>query len=313
MLQLSALHKTFGARILFDSVTWKVQTGDRVGLCGPNGAGKTTLLKMLARIEEPDSGTISHPADLTVGYLPQDGLSHSNRTLFEETSTAFEHLLSLQAEMRKLETNLGDSSVSSNVHEQMLSRYSEVQEIFRHHDGYDIESRVSAVLLGLGFKTSDFRCQTDTFSGGWQMRIAMAKLLLRRPSLLLMDEPTNHLDLDARNWLEDFLVTYPNSVVLVSHDRFFLDSVVTTITEINHRTLITYPGNYSAYLVKSDIRLKKLKEQKRRQDEGIAKLQAFIDRFRYNATKAAQVQSRVKMLKKNRTHRGSGRTKTGPL
>ena len=298
MLQLSALHKAFGAHVLFDSVTWQVQAGDRVGLCGPNGAGKTTLLRMLARLEEPDGGVITHPADLTVGYLPQDGLSHSRRTLFAEASTAFDHLLLLQAEMRELEAQLGDARVSPTDHERMLSRYSEAQEMFRHQGGYDIEPRVSAVLRGLGFKRSDFERQTDTFSGGWQMRIALVKLLLRRPHLLLMDEPTNHLDLEARNWLEEFLVTYPHSVILVSHDRFFLDSVVTEIAEIGLRTLTPYSGSYSAYLVERDSRLEKLRAQKRRQDEEIAKLQAFIDRFRYKATKAAQVQSRVKMLAK---------------
>ena len=298
MLQLSALHKAFGARVLFDDVTWQVQAGDRVGLCGPNGAGKTTLLRMLAGLDEPDGGAITHPADLTVGYLPQDGLIHAGNTLFAEAKTAFEDLLSLQSEMRQLETQLGDASVPATTHEWMLTRYSEVQDTFRHQGGYDIESRVTAVLWGLGFSGSDFDRPTDTFSGGWQMRIALAKLLLRRPRLLLMDEPTNHLDLEARNWLEEFLVAYPHAVVLVSHDRFFLDRVVTAITEIGLRTLTTIPGTYSEYVVEHDARLEKLREQKRRQDEEVAKIQAFIDRFRYKATKAAQVQSRVKMLAK---------------
>ena len=298
MLQLSALHKAFGARVLFDDVTWQVQAGDRVGLCGPNGAGKTTLLRMLAGLDEPDSGVITHPADLTVGYLPQDGLIHAGHTLFAEAKTAFEDLLSLQSEMRQLEAQLGHASVPATMHERMLTRYSEVQDAFRHQGGYDIESRVTAVLWGLGFSGSDFDRPTDTFSGGWQMRIALAKLLLRRPRLLLMDEPTNHLDLEARNWLEEFLVGYPHAVVLVSHDRFFLDRVVTAITEIGLRTLTTIPGSYSEYVVEHDARLEKLREQKRRQDEEVAKIQAFIDRFRYQATKAAQVQSRVKVLAK---------------
>ena len=298
MLQLSALHKAFGARVLFDDVTWQVQAGDRVGLCGPNGAGKTTLLRMLAGLDEPDSGVITHPADLTVGYLPQDGLIHAGHTLFAEAKTAFEDLLSLQSEMRQLEAQLGDASVPATMHERMLTRYSEVQDAFRHQGGYDIESRVTAVLWGLGFSGSDFDRPTDTFSGGWQMRIALAKLLLRRPRLLLMDEPTNHLDLEARNWLEEFLVGYPHAVVLVSHDRFFLDRVVTAITEIGLRTLTTIPGSYSEYVVEHDARLEKLREQKRRQNEEVAKIQAFIDRFRYQATKAAQVQSRVKVLAK---------------
>ena len=191
MLQLSALHKAFGARVLFDDVTWQVQAGDRVGLCGPNGAGKTTLLRMLAGLDEPDSGVITHPADLTVGYLPQDGLIHAGHTLFAEAKTAFEDLLSLQSEMRQLEAQLGDASVPATMHERMLTRYSEVQDAFRHQGGYDIESRVTAVLWGLGFSGSDFDRPTDTFSGGWQMRIALAKLLLRRPRLLLKSTPTS--------------------------------------------------------------------------------------------------------------------------
>ena len=298
MLQLSTLHKAYGTKVLFDKVTWQVREGERIGLCGPNGAGKTTLLKMLARLEEPDSGTITHPSDLTVGYLPQDGLRHAGHTLFFEASSAFADLLSLQAEIHQLENKLTNTSVPTEEQERILARYSEAHEIFRHNGGYDIEARVTAVLRGLGFAKSDFQRQTDAFSGGWQMRIALAKLLLGRPRLLLMDEPTNHLDLEARNWLEDFLFTYPHAVVLVSHDRFFLDSVVTAIAEIGLKTLTTFPGTYSNYLIDRDARLKKQREQKRSQDEEIARLQAFIDRFRYKATKAAQVQSRVKMLAK---------------
>ena len=298
LLQLSSVHKAFGERVLFDAVTWQVQTGDRVGLCGPNGAGKTTLLRMMARLEEADGGTISAAADLTIGYLPQDGLTHAGRTLFEEASTAFETLLALKEEMHGLEARLGDARVPAEEHDRMLARYSEAQEAFRHQGGYEIELKVPSVLRGLGFGRADLERPTEIFSGGWQMRIALAKLLLRRPHLLLLDEPTNHLDLDARNWLEDFLAGYPHAAVLVSHDRYFLDRVVTAIAEVGLRTLTTYPGSYSAYLVERDARIERLREQKRRQDEEVARVQAFIDRFRYKATKAAQVQSRVKMLDK---------------
>ena len=298
MFQISSLHKAFGARVLFDNVSWHVQDRDRVGLSGPNGVGKTTLLRMLAGLEKPDDGAITRPANLTVGYLPQDGLTHGGRTLFQEASQAFESLLTLQAEMQDLEVHLGNSGVPPAEHERRLTRYSEVQEAFRHQGGYDIEARVTAVLRGLGFSSSDFDRPTETFSGGWQMRIALAKLLLQRPWLLLMDEPTNHLDLEARNWLEGFLLSYPYAVVLVSHDRFFLESVVTAIAEVGLRTLTTYRGSYSAYLVERDARLDRLREQRRRQDEEVTRIQAFIDRFRYQATKAAQVQSRVKMLEK---------------
>lgn len=298
MLQLSGLHKAFGDRILFDRVNWHIQQGQRVGLCGPNGVGKTTLLKMMAGDVEPDAGEIGRPNNLTVGYLPQDGLIHSGKTLYDETSEAFDVLLQLQEEMRTLELQLGDTALSPVEHDTALARYSDAQEIFQHQDGYRIEAKVSAVLHGLGFSSGDFTRPTEHFSGGWQMRIALAKLLLRRPELLLLDEPTNHLDLDSRNWLEEFLVGYPHAVILVSHDRFFLDSVVTAITEVGMRTLTTYPGTYSGYIVEREERVERLREAKKRQDDNIARMRIFIDRFRYQATKAKQVQSRIKMLEK---------------
>ena len=297
MMQLAAVHKAFGARVLFDAVTWQVQAGERLGLCGPNGAGKTTLLRLMAGLEEPDAGRLAHPADLTVGYLPQDGIVHAGRTLYEEAAGAFDELAAVEAEMREIEARRAASAPGAD-HEPQLTRYSELQDTFQHQGGYDIEARVTAVLRGLGFRTTDLGRPTGQFSGGWQMRIALAKLLLQRPRLLLMDEPTNHLDLEARNWLEEFLVGYPHAVVLVSHDRFFLDRVVTSIADISLRTITSFPGSYSAYLVERDARLARLRERKRLQDEEVARMQAFIDRFRYQATKAAQVQSRVKMLDK---------------
>ena len=298
MLHVSNLHKAFGDRVLFDKVTWNIQPGQRVGLCGPNGAGKTTLLRMMEGDVEPDAGEIVRPAGLTVGYLPQDGLNHAGNTLHAEASRAFEPLLALKAELRALESRLGDPGLSAREHDAVLARYSEVQHAFQDQDGYGIDARVDAVLRGLGFAAADFERPTETFSGGWQMRIALAKLLLRRPRLLLLDEPTNHLDLEARNWLEEFLVDYPHAVVLVSHDRFFLDRVVTAIAEVALRALTTYPGTYTAYLAEREARVARLREAKSRQDEEVARMRAFIDRFRYKATKAKQVQSRVKMLDK---------------
>jgi ATP-binding cassette subfamily F protein 3 len=298
LIQLSSLSKSFGDRVLLDAVTWQIDDRERVGLSGPNGAGKTTLLKMLAGIDEPDGGTIVKPAGLTIGYLPQDGLAHSGRTLREEASLAFRPLLDMKAEIASLEERLGDEQTSHEEHEAMLSRYSELQEEFRRSDGYTIELKVTTVLRGLGFSDDDLEKNTETFSGGWQMRIALARLLLGRPGLLLLDEPTNHLDLDARNWLEEYLSDYPHAVILVSHDRFFLDAVVTRITEIGMRTLTDYVGNYSAYIKERDARMERLRQQKHDQDEEIERMQAFINRFRYQATKASQVQSRIKMLDK---------------
>jgi ATP-binding cassette subfamily F protein 3 len=298
MIQLSELTKRFGDRVLLDHVTWQITARERVGLCGPNGAGKTTLLRMMAGLEEPDSGGILKPATLTSGYLPQDGLTHAGRTVFEEASSAFGDLLGIKAEMHALEERLGDTTIPEAEHNAMLARYSDLQDRFRLGDGYSIELRTATVLQGLGFRTSDFERPTETFSGGWQMRLALAKLLLGRPNLLLLDEPTNHLDLEARNWLETYLTEYPHAVILVSHDRFFLDAVVTRIADLTLRTLTDYVGNYSDYLVAHEARIEQLRKAKREQDEEVARVKMFIDRFRYQATKASQVQSRIKMLEK---------------
>jgi ATP-binding cassette, subfamily F, member 3 len=298
MIQLVSLTKAFGDRVLLDGVSWQIDDRERVGLAGPNGAGKTTLLKMLAGLDEPDSGSIVKPAGLTIGYLPQDGLDHSGRTLREEASLAFKTLLDMRSEIATIEERLGDDSVSHEEHEAMLTRYSELQDDFRRLDGYSIELKVTTVLRGLGFTAEDLDKPTETFSGGWQMRIALAKLLLGRPGLLLLDEPTNHLDLDARNWLEEYLSDYPHAVILVSHDRFFLDAVVTRITDLALRKLTDYVGNYSAYLKEREARMERLRQMKRDQDDELEKMNAFINRFRYQATKAAQVQSRIKMLEK---------------
>ena len=298
MLQLSSLTKGFGDRILFEKVTWRLAAGDRVGLCGPNGSGKTTLLRMLAGLDEPDTGAITTPTGLTVGYLPQDGLHHTGRSLIDEVSTAFQPLLDIQRTMVELEDQLADEQRSRDEHEAILERYSELQHQFRDRDGYTIDLKIAGVLNGLGFGNDELEKPTDTFSGGWQMRIALAKLILRQPHVLLLDEPTNHLDLEARNWLEDFLADYPHALILVSHDRYFLDRVVTRIAEVGLRTLTPYVGTYSEYLVERDARAAVLREQKKRQDEEIARIRQFVDRFRYQATKAAQVQSRVKMLAK---------------
>jgi ATP-binding cassette subfamily F protein 3 len=298
LLQLQSVTKAFGEKVLLENVTWQVGDRDRVGLCGPNGAGKTTLLKMLAGLDEPDSGAIQRPNALTLGYLPQDGLSHTGRTVVAEASLALQPLLDLKAEMHALEARLGDPSLAEADHEAILARYSEVQDRFRLSDGYQIELKVATVLRGLGFEPEAQAALTDHLSGGWQMRLALAKLLLASPDLLLLDEPTNHLDLEARNWLEDYLVHYPHAVILVSHDRYFLDAVVTHIADLTLRTITEYHTNYTKYLAEREARIERLREAKRRQDEDIQRIEEFINRFRYQATKAAQVQSRIKMLDK---------------
>src|SRR5687768_7145501 len=299
MIHVEGLTKLYGERVLFEDVSWHVKKKDRIGLSGPNGSGKTTLLRMLAGLEEPDEGVIRMATDTTIGYLPQDGIVHHGRTVYDEVVLAFEELLRLKDEQHRIEETLSEASHDDGSdHTALLERYSEVMERYKHLGGYEIDARVADVLKGLGFSLADQKRQTEEFSGGWQMRIALAKLLLARPNLLLLDEPTNHLDLPARNWLEEYMAEYPGSVVLVSHDRYFLDATVKRITQVGLRTLTDYHGNYSKYVVEHEARMANLREAHRRQKEEIEKQTAFINKFRYTATKARQVQSRIKMLDK---------------
>ena len=298
MLQVQNLTKSFAGRALFEGVTWNVSQGDRVGLTGPNGSGKTTLLRLLTRQESADDGKVTMPRGTTVGYLPQDGLTHSGKTLRGEALTAFEELLALGREMHALEEEMSALDPASERHHEVLERYGECRDAWDQRGGFEIEARTEEVLLGLGFKAEELSRPTESFSGGWQMRIALAKLLLQSPSILLLDEPTNHLDLEARNWLEDFLANYPHAIVMVSHDRYFLDRVINRVTEIDRRKLVDYSGNYSSYLTVRANALAELRAKASRQQEEIERIKRFVDRFRAKATKAKQVQSRLKMLEK---------------
>jgi ATP-binding cassette, subfamily F, member 3 len=297
MIHIENLTKRYGDRILFEDVSWHVKKRDRIGLSGPNGSGKSTLLRMLAGLEEVDSGQIRMASDTTIGYLPQDGIVHKGRTVYDEVIQAFDELLRLRDEQHHIEEQLTKDNDEADL-TRMLERYADVQERFKHLGGWEMDSSIADVLKGLGFTASDQTRLCEEFSGGWQMRIALAKLLLARPNLLLMDEPTNHLDLPARNWLEEYMAEYPGSVILVSHDRYFLDATVKRITEVGLKTLTDYHGNYSKYVVEHAAAMERLLESHRRQSEEIEKVQAFISKFRYTATKARQVQSRIKMLDK---------------
>jgi len=298
MIQVAGLCKAFAEKVLFQNVDWAISRNDRIGLCGANGAGKTTLLRMLCGSESPDSGEILKPSSLRIGYLPQDGVTHAERTVFDEATLAFQELLDLKARLHETEERLGDPSLTEEEHEAQMNRYSQLQDRFRSADGYAMDLKVATVLCGLGFSKADYGRETGELSGGWQMRLALAKLLLSNPDLLLLDEPTNHLDLEARNWLESYLSSYPHAFVVISHDRFFLDAVVSRITEVGLKTLTDYTGGYSAYIAERDARIERLRDARRRQDEETARIKLFIDRFRYTASRAAQVQSRVKMLEK---------------
>ena len=298
MIQLSGASKRFGPKVLFSELDWLVTPNERVGIVGANGTGKTTLLKVLAGIDGLDGGSISKMKAITIGYLPQDGLSLSGRSVFEECMTVFDELRDMEKEQETLAHKMSELDPASPEYTQVSDRFHRIQSEFTTRDGYALDSQVGAVLAGLGFPPEDWARRTEEFSGGWQMRIALAKLLLEKPNVLLLDEPTNHLDLEARNWLEEYLSTYPNAFILISHDRYFLDVTVKKIAELWNKRVTFYTGGYSRYEELKADRLTQLQSAFNNQRDRIEQLEAFISRFRYQATKAKQVQSRIKELEK---------------
>jgi len=298
MIQLSSAGKRFGPKLLFENLNWLITPNDKVGLVGANGTGKSTLLKILGGIDSLDYGSLTCAKNTTFGYLPQDGLRLEGRTVFDECMSVFSDLQSMESEMEELAHKMGELDPASREYEQVADRYHEISSHFRVHDGYALDAQVGTVLDGLGFRKEDWTRYTEEFSGGWQMRIALAKLLLSKPDLLLLDEPTNHLDLETRNWLEEYLVQYPFAYVLISHDRYFLDVTVDRIIEIWNKGVHFYSGNYEKYLVQKQERRDSLVAAYKNQRERIEQLEAFINRFRAQATKAKQVQSRIKELEK---------------
>ncbi len=330
MIQLSGAGKRYGEKLLFEDLDWLVTPQDRVGVVGANGTGKSTLLKILGGLETLDYGTITVAKGITFGYLPQEGLvlgdsektptfaktgqmwgpeEHPHPvplrgtrvgqpTVFDECLSVFSDLLGIEQELHALAEKISELDPASAEYADSAERYYRLDHEFRARDGYAIEAQVGAVLAGLGFQKEDWQRRTEEFSGGWQMRIALAKLLLQRPNLLLLDEPTNHLDLESRNWLEEYLQAYPHAFVLISHDRYFLDVTVKKIVEIWNKRVHFYPGDYEKYLAQKTQRLEQLTAAYKNQRERIEQLEAFINRFRYQATKAKQVQSRIKELEK---------------
>src|ERR1022692_4210111 len=298
MIQLSAAGKRFGPKILFEDLNWLITPKERVGIVGANGTGKSTLLKILAGIEGLDYGSVNAMKGIRAGYLPQDGITLSGRTVFDECLAVFAEIHALEAEQQDLAHRMSELDHAALEYQQIAERYHHVQSEFTARDGYNIESRVGAVLSGLGFSREDWARRVEEFSGGWQMRIALAKLLLEEPNLLLLDEPTNHLDLEARNWLESYLESYPNAFVLISHDRFFLDVTVSRIAEIWNKRVYFYTGGYSKYEQQKTERRAQLEAAYANQRDRIEQLEAFINRFRAQATKAKQVQSRIKEREK---------------
>src|SRR5713226_9634827 len=298
MIQLSGAAKRYGHKLLFENADWLITPESRIGLVGANGTGKSTVMKILGGSESLDYGTISRAKGISTGYLPQDGLTMTGRTIFAECLSVFAELDAIEKEMEALTRSMSELDHKGTEYSNVADRYQKLEHEFVARDGYTLEAQVGQVLTGLGFHRDDWTRLTEEFSGGWQMRIALAKLLLQRPNLLLLDEPTNHLDLEARNWLEEYLTTYPYAYVLISHDRYFLDITVKRIVEIWNKQMHFYAGNYDQYLAGKTARKEQLESAYKTQHDRIEQLEVFINRFRYTATKAKQVQSRIKELEK---------------
>ncbi len=302
MISLNSITKEYPGKVLFKDVSLRIGDNERVSIVGSNGTGKSTLMKIITGEMEPDSGEIAQSRSNTVGYLPQEGILHSGRTLFDEASTAFDDIIAMHDRVDILSEEI--SRLSQEVHpdDEILHRkveeLGEVQHVLEHREGYNIQTKVAQVLTGLGFAERDFQRATEEFSGGWQMRIALVKLLLREPTILLLDEPTNHLDLDALQWLEEYLLGYENSIVLISHDRRFLDNLTRRTIEISLGKLTEYSGNYSFFVEQKVLRMEQQRAAYDNQQQQIKQTRQFVDRFRYKSTKARQVQSRLRMLEK---------------
>jgi len=299
MLQLEKISLALGDRDLLDEITVLINLGERIGLVGPNGAGKSTLLKIIMGIQEKDSGSISLSNEETLGYLPQDGVDPDfELTVIEEVETAFAEIFELEEEVNQLQQRLAETDHESAEHEKLLEKYGVLQTKLEASGLYTLRSDVEKILMGLGFKESDFKRNTSEFSGGWLMRIALAKLLLKKPTYLLLDEPTNHLDIESLQWMENFLNSYDGAVIVVSHDRTFLDTITNRTLAIRNGSMKDYSGNYTFYEKKWAEERKLLINAQKNQQKELKETEEFIDRFRYKASKARQVQSRVKQLEK---------------
>lgn len=296
ILNVDKVTKSFGTRVLFSNVSFRINERDRYALVGPNGAGKTTLMNIIAGLESADEGQVVFARDAHPGYLEQESIEMEGLSVLEEVMTSVADVAEMGKRLEALEREMEGADESRA--EDLLAEYGRLRTRFEARDGYNIESQARRVLFGLGFHEEDMERSTDEFSGGWQMRIALSKLLLRAPEILLLDEPTNHLDLESVRWLENFLKSYRGAVLVVSHDRAFMNGMVDHVAEIANGKLDIYTGNYDAYLVQRDEARARLLAMKEAQDKEIAHMEAFVEKFRYKATKAKQVQDRVKKLER---------------
>ncbi|MFA5834596.1 MAG: ABC-F family ATP-binding cassette domain-containing protein [Bacteroidota bacterium] len=298
MLSLNNLTVNFGERYLFDDISFTINPHDRIGLVGSNGAGKSTLMKIIAGINPPMEGSVNKARFVSVGYLPQDAVVDSDASLYKEVESAFEDVLLIEQELGEAYEKLAVTDHTSEEYLELLEIIGELQHKQEEADAYRLKSKIETVLMGLGFTMQDMEKNVRAFSGGWQMRIALAKLLLKEPSVLLLDEPTNHLDIESLQWLEDYLRNYNGAIMLISHDRAFLDSLTKKTCALSLGNMEIYSGNYSFYEKERVIRKELAMNQKKNQESQLKQTQEFIDRFRYKASKARQVQSRVKQLEK---------------
>ena len=293
------ISKSFGGRVLYSNATLQLNAGERWALVGPNGAGKTTLLKIIMGLESADEGTITFAKDATLGYLEQETELMGGRTALNEVIESAHEIKQWERKVNDLSIKIAETPEGATLNK-YLEDYAHAMERFERLGGYELESKARQILAGLGFPVEDFDKPAKEFSGGWQMRISLSKLLLRRPDVLLLDEPTNHLDLESVQWLERFLSSYDGTVLLVSHDRSFMDACVTHVAALENRMLVTYTGNYSGYLHQREENLEQLRAKRAAQERDIAHMETFIERFRYKPTKAKQVQERVAKVEKIR-------------
>src|SRR5687768_5020296 len=297
MISFSRVSKQYGRQILFVEASFQLNPAEKVGLVGPNGSGKTTLFRMIVGEETPDEGDVSVPRKLSIGYFKQDVEEMSGRSVLDETIAGSGRVGLLHHELEELNHAMGDPARADDM-DKILARFGEVQEEYEHLGGYALESQAREVLHGLGFDDSRIDGDVGALSGGWKMRVAMARVLLGRPDVLLMDEPTNHLDIESIIWLEDFLKSLPGALLMTSHDKDFMNRLVTKIAEIDSGEITVYTGNYDFYERERALREANREAAYARQQAMLAKEQRFIERFAAHAAKAAQVQSRVKALEK---------------
>lgn len=296
ILNVDKIEKSFGARTLFSGASFQVNPGDRFALVGPNGAGKTTLLKIIMGLDTADGGSITFAKDVNVGYLEQETKLASDVPVIDEVMAAAHEIRELGERAEALQLKIAEAGETGEVPQTLLDEYGRVQDRFEGLGGYELESNARQILAGLGFPVEEFNKPCAEFSGGWQMRIALAKLFLRHPDLLLLDEPTNHLDLESVQWLRSFIASYEGAVLIVSHDRAFMDACVDHVAALENRRITVYTGNYSSYLKQREDNLEQMRAKRAAQEREIAHMQVFVDKFRYKPTKAAQAQERMKRI-----------------